>query len=128
MTGMDDQRLLARADLAWAIAVGGISAVLFAAALWFTWHFAATLFLIFAGMLLGLGLSAMAGLLGRVIRLPQPIRLAIVCLTLAILLSGVLVLGGATIAQQGTALSNTIKSQLANVKSFLKFRICAGIL
>ncbi|MCK7475964.1 MAG: hypothetical protein MZV49_26270 [Rhodopseudomonas palustris] len=30
-----------------ALAVGGISTVLAAAALWFTWHFAATLFLDF---------------------------------------------------------------------------------
>jgi predicted PurR-regulated permease PerM len=58
--------------------------------------------------------------LGRFVRLPEPIRLAIVCLTLAVLLSGVLVLGGATIAQQATVLSNTIKSQLTNVKSFLE--------
>ena len=35
------------------------------------------------------------------------------------LLSGVVFLGGATIAQQATVLSNTIKSQLVNVKSFL---------
>ena len=61
MTGSGDQRLiargdLARGDLAWAITVGGIAIVLFAALLWFCWHFAATLFLIFAGMLLGVGL------------------------------------------------------------------------
>ena len=37
MRETDDQRLLARTDLAWAIAVGGISIVLFAAALWFAW-------------------------------------------------------------------------------------------
>ena len=35
------------------------------------------------------------------------------------MLSGVLFFGGATIAQQATALSNTIKSQLVNVKAFL---------
>jgi predicted PurR-regulated permease PerM len=94
--------------------------VLFWALLWFAWHFATTLFLILAGMLLGVGLNAMTQLLGRVIRLPQPLRLAVVCLTLAVLLSGVLVLGGTTIAQQATVLSNTIKSQLTNVKSFLE--------
>jgi len=120
VTESNDQRLSARSDLAWAIAVGGIGVVLFWAFLWFAWHFAATLFLIFAGMLLGVGLNAMTQLLGRFIRLPQALRLAIVCLTLAVLLSGVLVLGGATIAEQATALSNTIKSQLTNVKSFLE--------
>jgi predicted PurR-regulated permease PerM len=120
VTDSSDQRLLARNDLAWAIAAGGIGVVLFWTLLWFAWHFAATLFLIFAGILLGVGLNAMSQLLGRFIRLPQALRLAIVCLSLAVLLSGVLVLGGATIAQQATALSNTIKSQLTNVKSFLE--------
>jgi len=120
MTGSGDQRLIARSDLAWAIAVGGIAIVLFAALLWFAWHFAATLFLIFAGMLLGVGLNAMSHLLGRIAPMPQPLRLVIVCLTLAVLLSGVLVLGGATIAQQATVLSNTIKSQLSTVKSYLE--------
>ena len=36
------------------------------------------------------------------------------------MLSGVMFLGGATIAQQATVLSNTIKSQLVNVKAFLE--------
>ncbi len=120
MTESGDQRLVARGDLAWAIAVGGIAIVLFAALLWFSWYFAATLFLIFAGMLLGVGLNALSLLLGRFVPLPQPLRLVIVCLTLAVLLSGVLVLGGATIAQQATVLSNTIKSQLSTVKSYLE--------
>jgi predicted PurR-regulated permease PerM len=120
MSERNDQRLLARTDLAWAIAVGGIATVLFMATLWFAWHYAATLFLIFAGVLLGVALTALTELSGRFVRLPEPIRLAIVCLTLAVLLSGVLVLGGATIAQQATVLSNTIKSQLTNVKSFLE--------
>jgi predicted PurR-regulated permease PerM len=115
-----DERLLARNDLAWAIAVGGVAAVLFAALLSFAWHFAATLFLIFAGMLLAVALNAMTQLLGRLIRLPQPLRLAIVCLALAALLSGVVVLGGATIAKQATALSDTIKSQVGTVKAFLE--------
>jgi predicted PurR-regulated permease PerM len=114
-----DQRLQARADLAWAISVGGIGAVLFAALLLFTWTFAAALFLVFAGMLLGVALNAMSNRLGQLVRLPHPLRLAIVCLTLAVLLSGVVFLGGTTIAQQAAALSDTIKSQLVNVKAFL---------
>ena len=120
MTASADDRLQARNDLAWAISVGGIGIVLFAALLLFTWHFAATLFLIFAGMLLGVALNAMTNLLGRVVKLPHSLRLAIVCLVLAALLSGVVFLGGATIAQQATVLSNTIKSQLVNVKAFLE--------
>jgi len=113
-------RLAARNDLAWAISVGGIGIVAFAALLLFTWHFAATLFLIFAGMLLGVALNAMSNGLGRVVRFPHSLRLTIVCLALAGLLSGVIFLGGATIAQQATALSDTIKSQLVGVKAFLE--------
>ena len=115
-----EQRLQARSDLAWSISVGGIGIALFVALLIFAWHFAATLFLIFAGMLLGVALNAMTGLLGRVVPLPQPVRLAIVCLALAAMLSGIVFLGGTTIAQQATILSNTIKSQLVNVKAFLE--------
>ena len=86
----------------------------------FAWYFAATLFLIFAGMLLGVALNAMSNLLGRVVRLPHSLRLTVVCLVVAGMLSGVLFLGGTTIAQQTTALSNTIKSQLVSVKAFLE--------
>ena len=119
MTIRTGDRLAARNDLAWAISVGGTGIVAFAALLLFSWHFAATLFLIFAGMLLGVALNAMTNGLGRVVRLPHSLRLTIVCLALAGLLSGVIFLGGTTIVQQATALSNTIKSQLVNVKSFL---------
>jgi predicted PurR-regulated permease PerM len=115
-----DNRVQARNDLAWAIAVGGIGVVVFAALLLFTWYFAATLFLIFAGVLLGVALNAFTDLFGRVVRLPHALRLTIVCLVLAGLLSGVIFLGGATIAQQATALSDTIKSQLAGAKAFLE--------
>jgi predicted PurR-regulated permease PerM len=104
---------------AWAISVGGIGAVLFAALLLVTWSFAATLFLIFAGMLLGVALNATTNRLGELVSFPHPLRLAVVCVTLAVLLSGVAFLGGSTIAQQATILSNTIKSQLVNVKAFL---------
>jgi predicted PurR-regulated permease PerM len=114
-----DDRLQARSDLAWAISVGGIGVVAFAALLLFTWYFAATLFLIFAGMLLGVALNAMTTILGRIVKLPHALRLTIVCLVLAGALSGVVFLGGATIARQATALSDTIKSQLVNVKAFL---------
>jgi predicted PurR-regulated permease PerM len=115
-----DHRLQARGDLAWAISVGGIGVVVFAALLLFAWSFAATLFLIFAGMLLGVALNAMTNMLGHVVRLPHALRLTVVCLVLAGLLSGVVFLGGATIARQATVLSDTIKSQLINVKAFLE--------
>lgn len=124
MTFPADERPRSRADLArdqaWAIAVGGIGVVLFTALLAFTWYFAATLLLIFAGMLLGLGLNALVNALGRRVPLPHTIRLAIVCLALALLLAGVAYLGGATIAEQASLLSKTIKSQITNVRSLLE--------
>jgi predicted PurR-regulated permease PerM len=119
VAGSRDDRIAARNDLAWAISVGGIAIVAFAALLTLAWWFAATLFLIFAGMLLGVALNALTNLLGRLLRASHAIRLAIVCLALAVLLFGVGILGGATIAQQTTALSSTIKSQLVHVKEFL---------
>ena len=120
MTIPADQRPRTRADHAWAIAVGGIGVVLFTAMLVFTWYFAATLLLIFTGMLLGLGLNALTGALGRRVHLPHPVRLAIVCIALAVMLAGVAYLGGATIAEQASLLSKTIKSQITNVRSFLE--------
>ncbi len=120
MPGSTEERLQARNDLAWSIAVGGIGVVLFIALLVLAWYFAATLFLIFAGMLLGVALNAMADLLGRIVPLPQAVRLAIVVLALLAVLSGIVFLGGTTIAQQATVLSNTMKSQLVNVKTFLE--------
>ncbi|MCK1384709.1 AI-2E family transporter [Bradyrhizobium sp. 21] len=119
MTISADERPRTRTDLAWSISVGGIGIVLFTAMLVFTWYFATTLLLIFAGMLLGVGLNALTNALGRRVHLPHAVRLAIVCTALALVLAGVGYLGGATIAEQATALSTTIKSQIANVKSFL---------
>ena len=120
MTIPADQRPRTRDDLAWAISVGGIGVVLFTAMLVFTWYFAATLLLIFTGMLLGVGLNALTNALGRRVHLPHAVRLAIVCSVLAVLLAGVAYLGGATIAEQASVLSKTIKSQISNVRSFLE--------
>ncbi|WP_439403311.1 AI-2E family transporter [Bradyrhizobium sp. DASA03068] len=124
MTFPADERPRARADLArdqaWAIAVGGIGVVLFTALLAFTWFFATTVLLIFTGMLLGLGLNALVNALGRRVHLPHTMRLAIVCVALALLLAGVAYLGGATIAEQASLLSKTIKSQITNVRSLLE--------
>nr|WP_249153414.1 AI-2E family transporter [Bradyrhizobium diazoefficiens] len=118
-----DERSRTRSDLArdqaWAISVGGIGVVLFTAMLLFTWYFAATLLLIFTGMLLGLGLNALTIALGRRVPLPHAVRLTIVCTALALMLAGIAYLGGATIAEQASLLSKTLKSQLVNVRSFL---------
>ena len=120
MATSGENRTQARNDLAWAITVGGIGTVLFAVLVVFTWYYAATLFLIFAGILLGVALNAVTNQFGRVSRLSHSLRLTIVCLSLAAMLSGVIFLGGATIAEQATVLSNTIKSQIVTVKAFLE--------
>jgi predicted PurR-regulated permease PerM len=86
----------------------------------FAWYFSATLFLIFAGILLGVALNALTELAGRVMGGPQPLRLALVCVVLAGLLGGLLYLGGATIATQAKTLSSTLKSQVVNVKTYLE--------
>ena len=119
MTAPADPRLQARSDLAWAIAVGGIGVILFVAALAFSWYYAAAIFLLFSGMLLGVALNAMTNRLGRIVPWPHPVRLVLVCLTLALLLAGAIFLFGATITDQAKVLSDTIKSQLGNVKAFL---------
>ena len=113
-------RVQARGDLAGAIAVGGIGVVAFAALVLFCWHYATTLFLILAGMLLGVALNAMTVMLGRAVALPHALRLAAVCLVLAGLLAGAVFLGGSTIAQQAGVLSKTIKSQIVNVEALLE--------
>jgi len=115
-----EAKVISRNDLAWAIAVGGIATVLAVGVLVFTWYFAATLFLIFAGILFGVFLSAITGLLGRVIGGGHGLRLALVCVLLTGMSAGVMVLGGSTIARQATLLSNTIKSQIVNAKAFLE--------
>ena len=120
MATSPEDRLQARGDQAWSIVVGGIGVVAFAALLLFAWFFAATLFLIFAGILLGVFLNAVTELFGLLTRLGHTLRLAIVCIVLAAMFCGVLVLGGSTIAQQATVLSDTIKSQIGNVKGFLE--------
>lgn len=120
MSGPIETRVQTRSDLAWSITVGGIGIIAFAAFLLFAWYYAATLFLVFAGILLGVALTAMTHLLQKVMGGPHALRLALVCVVLAGLLSGVVFLGGSTIARQAAVLSNTLKSQLATVKSFLE--------
>jgi predicted PurR-regulated permease PerM len=108
-------------SLARAISIGGVVTVSFAALLGLIWYSAGTLFLIFAGVLFGVFLNALAALLGK-LGGPHAVRLGIVCALLVAMFSGVVVLGGTTIAQQATALSVTIKSQVGTVKQFLEAR------
>jgi predicted PurR-regulated permease PerM len=105
--------------LAWSIATGGCAIVAFAALLVLAWISAATIFLLFAGILFGVFLNALSDLLGRVTGGPYLARLAVVCLLLTAVISGVVVLGGATIADQASLLTRTIVSQVGTVKTFL---------
>lgn len=122
MQGSTEDGIRARDSLARQIAIGGCGIVAFAACLAITWYSAATLFLLFAGILFGVFLNAMADLLRRVIGGNHTLRLVIVCLLFTGLLSGVVILGGSTIALQGKALNSTIRSQLGNAKDFLEKR------
>lgn len=120
MTAPVLDRTPSRTDLAWAIALGGIATVSFAALLYASWQFAGTLFLIFAGVLFGVFLNALTELTGKLVGGPHGLRLALICLVLTSLTIGVAFLGGNTISQQAKALSGTIKTQIVNVKAFLE--------
>lgn len=101
------------------IAAGGCAIVAFAALLALVWYASATLFLLFAGVLFGVFLSALSDLLKRLIGGGDALRLAIVCVVFVVALAAFLVLYGATIAEQATLLTATVKSQISTVKDFL---------
>lgn len=101
------------------IAVGGCAIVAFAALLALIWYAAATLFLLFAGILFAVFLSALSSLLQRLLGGPHALRLVIVCLALLLLFAGIILLGGNAIGSQAALLANTLKSQVGTVKDFL---------
>jgi len=101
------------------IATGGCAIVAFTAVLALLWYAASTLFLLFAGVLFGVFLSALSGLLKRVVGGGDALRLAIVCIAFVTALVAFLVLYGATIAEQASLLTATVKSQIGTVKDFL---------
>ncbi|MDR3466551.1 MAG: AI-2E family transporter [Xanthobacteraceae bacterium] len=105
--------------LAWSIAAGGCAIVAFATLLTLAWVSATTIFLLFAGILFSVFLHALSDVLGRAIGGAYLLRLALVCVLLTAMISGIVVLGGATIAEQATLLGKTIASQADTVKSFL---------
>lgn len=105
-------------SLAGSIAWGGCGIVAFTAMLAIAWYSAATLFLLFSGILFGVFLTALSNQLGRLVPLGQVTRLILVCVFLTGLFSTVLYLGGATIAEQAQALNTTLRSQVDNVKAF----------
>ncbi|MDQ8726096.1 AI-2E family transporter [Bradyrhizobium sp. LHD-71] len=109
-------------SLAASIALGGCAIAGFVALLAIAWHAAGTILLLFSGVLFGIFLVALTNLLDRLIGGSHVLRLVIVCLFLTGLFTTVIALGGATIAQQATALSATIRSQVGNVRTFLEER------
>lgn len=119
---LPEQMTRSARPLASSIALGGCGIIAFAAALAIAWHSSTTILLLFSGVLFGVFLTALGDLLGRVIGGGHVLRLVLVCVFLIGLFSTVIVLGGATIAQQATALSTTIRSQVSTVKTFLEER------
>jgi predicted PurR-regulated permease PerM len=101
------------------IAAGGCAIVGFTALLALIWYAASTLFLLFAGILFGVFLTALSDLLKRVIGGGPGLRLIIVVIMFVAAFGTFLVLYGTTIADQAALLATTVKSQVGTVKDFL---------
>lgn len=101
------------------IAMGGCAIVAFTALLALLWYAASTLFLLFAGVLFGVFLTALSDLLKRVIGGGPGLRLLIVVIIFVAAFGTFLVLYGTTIADQAALLATTVKSQIGTVKDFL---------
>ncbi|MDR7035541.1 putative PurR-regulated permease PerM [Methylobacterium sp. BE186] len=102
------------------LAFAGIAVVSFAALLALAWISAATLLLIFAGALFGVFLDGLTRGLGHVLPISRALRLTLASLALAGCTIGLVVLGGATVAQQGRDLGQTIRQQTSTVSDWLK--------
>ena len=101
------------------LAASGIAVVAFVALLALIWMSVGTLFLVFAGVLLGVFLDGLTRGLGYVLPLPRGLRLTIASLALAAATVGLVGFGGATVVQQGRDLGQTIKSQSGTVTGWL---------
>ena len=93
-----------------------------ACALFVSWKISDALLLIFAGVLFAAFLDAVTGLLGHIMPWARGIRLAIVCITLAIILIAALAWGGTALAMQGSELAATLREQINHVLSWLSQR------
>ncbi|GEP02806.1 AI-2E family transporter [Methylobacterium oxalidis] len=105
-----------------ALALAGIAVVAFAALLALAWISVATLLLIFAGALFGVFLDGLTRGLGHVLPLPRSVRLGIASLALGACTVALVAFGGATVAQQGRDLGQTIRQQSGTVSDWLKAR------
>ena len=104
----------------WSHAVSGIAIVAFTAVLALAWSAVSTLFLVFAGILLGVFLDGLTQLLGKVLPAGRGLRLSLVSLALAGLSLSMIAFGGATVMQQGRDLGQTVASQAGTVRDRLK--------
>ena len=104
------------------LAAAGIAVVAFAAALWLAWTAAATLLLIFSGILFAVFLDGLTRGLGHVLPIGRGWRLALACLVLAALAFGLVAFGGATVASQARDLGTTVRQQSETVRDWLKER------
>jgi predicted PurR-regulated permease PerM len=104
----------------WSHAVSGIAIVAFTAVLALAWSAVSTLFLVFAGILLGVFLDGLTQLLGKVLPAGRGLRLSLVSLVLAGLSLSMIAFGGATVMQQGRELGQTVASQAGTVRDRLK--------
>ena len=98
----------------------GIAVVAFVVVLALAWTASATLLLIFAGVLLGVFLDGLTRGLGHVLPLPRAVRLTVVSFVVAGALLGLAAFGGATVAQQGRDLGQTIQNQSGAIRDWLK--------
>jgi len=121
MQADDDGAKSMRAGRARAIALGGIGIVCFIAALALIWYAASALFLIFAGILFGFFLTALSRLIAFT-RLAYALRLTVVCIFVALVLSGAVALGGQTIAREASLLATTLRTQVTNIRAWLDAR------
>ncbi len=104
------------------LVLAGIGVVSFTALLLLAWHSADTLLLIFAGILCAVFLDGLTHYLGRIVPLGHGARLAIVSVLLALLVLGMVGLGGATVAGQAQRLGQTLQQQSGTVKAWLDAR------
>ncbi|MFD1354710.1 MULTISPECIES: AI-2E family transporter [Methylorubrum] len=102
------------------LAAAGIAVVAFAAGLWLAWTAAATLLLIFSGILLAVFLDGLTRALGHILPLPRALRLTLVVLALTGLSLGLVAFGGATVTSQARDLGTTVRQQSETVRTWLK--------
>lgn len=103
----------------WPFLRAGIGTVAFVAVLALAWISVSTLLLIFSGVLLGVFLDGLTRGLGHVLPLPRGLRLTLASLAIAAAALGMFAYGGATIAQQGRDLGETVRKQADTVTGWL---------